>query len=377
MAFDALENSPEVAPLLVRLYDTHNLYSLAENRGNAQASGELATIMVDLLRVRLSEKESELITDVLLTLMKQAERDLKLALADRLSAMPEAPLRIVLSLANEEISIADPVLRANPVLKDVDLIYILQSKGIAHGRSIARRPGLGVELINMLADTRDFEIAVNLSENDGIALTNHAYDILSAMAKDNKNIAHPLSLRDDLPKEIAEKLYKYVGAEMKKLLQQRFGAEAKLAETVLDDITVEFASSQPLPAYNLPEDVEHLLAAIRLQHNRGELKVPNMVSTLRRAQYSTFAAQFSVFTGIPFVKAKALLKEESGRTLANISKALEISKADFVSLYLLTDRFRHHGKRVVGHGELSRIMTMYDSIKITEAAKFMDEAKAL
>ena len=177
MTFEVLEKSPEVAPLLVRLYDTHNLYSLAEDKGNEEACFELTTIMVDLLNIRLSDKESELITDVLLGLMKQAEKDLKAALADRLSTMDKVPLRMILSLANDEISIADPVLRNSPVLHDLDLIYILQSKGVVHGRSIAQRDGLSTTIINLLADTKDFQIAVNLANNDGAALTEHAFNL--------------------------------------------------------------------------------------------------------------------------------------------------------------------------------------------------------
>ena len=72
MAFEAFEKTPEVAPLLVRLYDTHNLYALAKDKESDGACSELTTIMTDLLSIKLSEKESELITDVLLALMKQA-----------------------------------------------------------------------------------------------------------------------------------------------------------------------------------------------------------------------------------------------------------------------------------------------------------------
>ena len=103
MAFDGLEKTPEVAPLLVRLYDTHNLYSLAGEKECDSARMELATIMTDILKIKLSDREKELIADDILGLMKQAERDLRAALSERLASMDNVPLRVGLGLSNDSI----------------------------------------------------------------------------------------------------------------------------------------------------------------------------------------------------------------------------------------------------------------------------------
>ena len=215
MTFDVLERTPEVAPLLVRLYDTHNLYSLAGDKDSKEARAELTTVMADLLSINLSQRESELITDVMLALIKQAEADLKAALAERLSIMDHVPLRVILGLANDEITVAEPILRKSPLLHDMDLLYILQAKGVEHGRVIACREGLSATIIDMLADTHDFQIAVNLSGNNGITLTEHAYRIFADMARESEMLARPLLSREDLPQEIAGRLYQFVGDELK------------------------------------------------------------------------------------------------------------------------------------------------------------------
>lgn len=372
MAFEMLEKSPEVAPLLVRLYDTHNLYALAENKGNEEACYELTSIMVDLLSIRLSQRESELITDVLFALMKQAEKDLKVALAERLSAMDNVPLRIVLGLANEEITIADSVLRKSPVLHDLDLIYILQSKGVSHGRSIAQRQGLSSTIINMLADTQDFQIAVNLCGNDGASLTAHAYNIFSDMAKYSDVLARPLLARDDVPQDVAGKLYQFVGEELKKSLTERFGIGAgKVISSAINDISIEFAEHDA----NKHDANETLLAHAHNQQRRGELKVHAMISTLRRAQFSTFLAQFSVFCGLSVEMTKAMIRQETGKGLAMACRALDVPKSDYISLFLLTERFRTSAKRVINHKELSRIMTMYDAINREEALRALANSR--
>lgn len=365
MGFEILEKSPQVAPLLVRLYDTHNLYSLAGDKDSGDARLELATIMVDLLKIKLSDTESELITDVLLALMKQAESDLKQALSENLAAQDGVPLRMVLALANDEIQIAEPILRKSPVLDDMDLIYILQAKGIAHGRAIARREGMSATLINMLVDTKDFDVAVNLSGNNGITLTNHAYDILSAMAKQNEDIAVPLLHRSDLPQDIATKIYSFVSAELKKEINQRFGDQANAAGIVLDQIASEICDTPD----RLYEGFETILARAHLLQRRGDLNIAGMISALRRGQHATFIAQFATYCSLPAETVRNILRQESGKGLAIACRAFDFSKADYVSIYLLTERQRGHIKRVVTHAELSRLMTLFDSIHPDEARR--------
>jgi uncharacterized protein (DUF2336 family) len=371
MAFEAIEKSPEVAPLLVKLYDTHSLYALAENK-DAASCLELTTVMTDLMSIKLSDKESELITDVLLGLMKQAEKDLKLALAERLSAMENAPLRMILTMANDDIDIADPVLRSSPVLQDLDLLYILQSKGVSHGRAMAFRQGLSASVIDMLAGTKDFEIAVTLCENDGINLTERAFDIFAKMAIERKALAKPLLSREDLPQDVAGQLYQFVSDELKAVLQDRFGIGAAPVIAALEDVSIEMISTRTQKTH---EEVDSLMAYAHNQQRRGELKLPGIVAALRRGQLSTFVAQFAVFMGLPVDTVKAMMRQESGKGLAMACRALDVPKADFVSLYLLTDRFRSAQKRVINHKELTRVMTMYDGIDPDEARKVLKNSR--
>lgn len=371
MAFEVLEKSPKVAPLLVRLYDTHNLYSLAENKANEGACYELSTIMVDLLSVELSDKESELITDVLLALMKQAEKDLKIALADKLSGMNTVPLRMVLALANEEIEIADSILRSSPLLEDLDLAYILQSRGVSHGRSIATRRGLSGAIIDMLANTKDLEIAVNLSNNDGISLTQHAFRIFTEMARNNEALARPLLSREDVPQEVVGALYEFVGEELKKVLGERFGIGATAAIQTIDEIVLEMRDADSIRH----QETDSLMAAAHNAMARGELRISNAIGSLRRGQYATFLTQIATLFALPLDTVKAMMRQETGRGLALACRAKDVTKADFVSLYLLTEKFRAQGKKMVSHTELTRIMTMYDTIDPADAREIIKNSR--
>lgn len=363
MSFEILQKSPEVAPLLVRLYDTHNLYTLAEDKGSVDSRYELTTIMVDLLRVKLSEKESELITDVMFALIKQAEIDLRASLAEKLSTFDDVPLRMILSLANDDIRVADTVLRNSPILQDMDLIYILQAKGVEHGRSMALREGLSPPLIDMLVDTGDLGIAMNLSGNDGVMLTEHAYEIFLDMARKDSSLAKPLSLREDLSPELAATLYDFVGDEMKNMLRTRFANDTSMASQMIDDIIAEVRA----PDSRTIAEQDRLMHMAAAQQQRGDLKISGLIANLRRGLHATFSAQFAVFCSLPIGIVKTMIKQESGRGLAIACRAMDLQKADFVSIYLLTERMRSGGKRIMGAQELSRLMVMFDEINPEEA----------
>ena len=372
MSFDnMLEQSPEVAPLLVRLYETNNLYGLAGTKNSPEAQSELTTVVVDLLTIKLSLKESELITDVLVGLMKQAEKDLRQALADRLAAMETVPLRMLLHLANDEISIADPILRQSPVFEDMDLIYIIKSKGRDYWQSIAHRKSLSPAIINVLADTKDEGTAIILSENERIQLTDHAFSVISDMAQTNEDVARPLLMRDDLPRGIAAKLYEAVGEELKKQIAERFGADGQSLMPVFNSVIAELKDADS-HAY---EPADTLLSHAENLKRRGELKVGGMISTLRRGQMATFIAEFSVFCSLSMETVKMMLKQENGKMLAVACKAMDLQKTDFVSIFLLTDRIRSQGKRIISHTELTRLMNIFDMIKPEDARAILKNSR--
>ena len=115
-----------VAPLLVQLYDSHKLYALARDPSDP-ARRELSGIILDLFQSDLSAREAELISDVLINLMRQIEIELRAAMAEKLARQRNIPLRVILFLAADEINVAEHVLRHSPVLNDLDLLTLPDS----------------------------------------------------------------------------------------------------------------------------------------------------------------------------------------------------------------------------------------------------------
>ncbi len=365
-----LEKNPEVAKLLVHLYDSQRLYGLAKD-DNARGRAELANVMSDLLSLDLSENERELLADILVGLMRQAEKDLRKALAQRLATMDTVPLRMVLHIANDEISVADPILKHSPVLHDVDLVYLIKSTGSDHWQSIASRKNLGETVIDTLAETKDSATAKVLVNNDAIRLTDNAMSVFTTMAKSDEDLARPLLMRPELPAGLAGKLYGYVGEALQDYIRRVFPNQVELVNPVVDEIVLEFTEVEKMEI--TPSTGMMAMADYMVQNN--ELTVDAMKDTLRRGQIPSFVAMFSRFSGLSALVVEEMIHQDTGQGLAIACKALGVQKSDFVNIFLLTHRVRHKGMRIVDQNALSKAIRYYERIDPKTAQNILRGSK--
>jgi uncharacterized protein (DUF2336 family) len=358
MDINILDGNPGVAPLLARLHDSQKLYALAKNN-QPGARAELTTAISVLLEMNLSDRESELVADILIVLMRQAEKDLRRALAEKLSVIDNIPLRLILELSNDEIEVAAPVLRHSNVLGEADLIGIIKSKGPAYWRQIAARKKLSDQLVNLLTDTRDFDTALALVKNSEIRLTEHALVILAELARNSHDIAAPLLRRGEIPASLAGELYQFVSYELKRFIIENHDLEAGILIEAIDDIVLELGYTAgedpfaPSPA---------MIKMAQRFKEKGLLTVNTMLGTLKRGQTQSFAAMFTEYTGLSYDTMATILRQPSGQGLAVTCRAFDIGKQDFISLYLLSNRLRNGGK-MVDLKDITRAISYYDRIQ--------------
>jgi len=344
MDLTVLDQSSKMTPLLVKLYDSHKLHGLAKDE-QPLARAELTTAVTELLEMELSPRESELVADVLIALMRQAERDLREAMAERLSVMENAPLRLILQFANDDIDVAGSILSKSTVLSDLDLIYIIKGKGAEHWREIAKRPHISDQIINILVDTTENGTVKNLIHNKNITLTEYALDVAADIASKDEVLAKPLLQREEVGADIAKRLYQHVGQALKEYIIQEYALDFDGSVIdMVDEVILDFVDAADEGDDLIPSN--SAVNAANRYKKKGLLTVKMMLGSLRRGQISNFVAQFSEFTGMSPETVRNILMQSSGQGLAVTCRAFEIVKADFMSIFLLTNRIRNEGKMV-------------------------------
>ncbi|PCK00307.1 MAG: hypothetical protein COA45_00550 [Zetaproteobacteria bacterium] len=347
-----VDSESRPVPIGALLGDTNKLYSLARDK-NPAARAELSKTIGLILEMDVSARESELVADVLIKLMRQAESDLRQAVSEQIAFLDNVPLRLILQLANDDIEIAKPVLMSSQVLGDLDLMYIVKAKTSEYWQAIATRENISDELIDVLADTDDLDTALVLVDNMNITLTSHALTILSDIAQNSETLALPLLRRDDVESDVAARLYQYVGQEIKAFISSHYDLGAQKDISALVDRSVQEFVTPVTPSNFMPD--EYMIdAAIRFK-KEGALSVRLMLGTLRRGHMKSFVAQFSVYIDMPSEVIGQILSQTHGQGLAIAAKASGIEKQDFLSIFMLTNKIWNHGRLVDPHDIKSAI----------------------
>ncbi len=339
----------EVTPILPAkgyLGSVGNLYNLARN-SSLEARTQLAQEICSILEADITVRESEMVADVLIELLTEAEKNVRKALALKLSLLEHAPLRLILELANDEIDVAWPVLSASPALSDFDLMYIVKSQGPEYWKAIATRKALGDKVVEMLAGTKDVETALTLLENKDIVLNEHTMVLLSDLAQEEV-VAVPLLSRDEMSNDLATTLYQFVGDEVKRYIAENYepteDGVVDCLEKVVEETVKEAVNETATSSKNSLEDT--MLESAQAAQVKGILNVKMMIGTLRRGQMRSFVAQLSTYTGIKSEVITGILKQSNGQGLALIAKAYDVSKQDFISLFMLTGKLWKDGQFV-------------------------------
>lgn len=356
-------------PMLVKLHDSHKLYSLAKDK-RPLAQAELSSAMAELVGLETNTREEELIADVLIALMRQAEKDLRMALSEKLSVMEGAPLRLALHLANDDIEVAKPILKKSVVLGDMDLIYIIKSKTAEYWQVIAERKAMSDQLINILAETGDNQTVRNLIANMDIVLPESAMKEMAGVASDYEDMTKGLLHRPELTPDITAKLYSMVGEELKQYIARNFEIPLDGMIAMVDEVVLEFkevAVSEFTPT-------QAMLNAARRHKEKGLLTINMMLATLRRGQIQSFIAQLTVYAECPLSLVEKFLTHHNGNGLAVLCKANDILKSDFVTMFLLTNRLRTQG-RMVDTADMNRAIAIYNKMTKDMALGVLQAAK--
>lgn len=337
------------------LGDVEKLYDLARDK-KPESRALLTHEISSILEAEVTLRESEMVADVLIELLRQAEKDIRLSLSEKLSTLGDVPLRLVLQLANDEIEIARPILKTSPVLGDMDLMYIIKSKTAEYWQAIAGRKKLSNDVIDVLAETKDFETSLALAENTGIILTDSAMTAMSDLARDSDVLAMPLLRRPEVPKDLAAALYDYVGSEIKRFISENYDVNVNQVSKAVEQTVKEFSGNATAKDC-APED--HMIQAAKAAGEKGMLTMQGMLNTLRRGNLRSFVAQLSVFTGISTDVITRIIMQKNGQGLAIMAKAYHVEKEDFISMYMLTSKFWNQGQLVEPH-EIKRAVEYYN-----------------
>jgi len=206
---------------------TAQLLSLARSREPADRERLLAGI-IDLCDASQVEgrpagpEVQNLLDSIFMTLVVEAERDIRGRLAERLADATWAPTALINILALDEIEIARPIIARSPILRDHDLIRLLVQATLEHQIEIARRPHLAPAVVEAILARDESAVLTALAANPTAQISPDGLRRLVDKARDLVALRSPLARHPALSSELAEQLYLWVGRALREALVVRF-----------------------------------------------------------------------------------------------------------------------------------------------------------
>lgn len=339
----------------VEVSDVQQLVEMARDK-SAEGRSRLVAAIGDLYfgeHQLLSAHDRQQMTVIIARIIHDVEMSVRRALSESFAKQPDAPRDLVLTLANNEIEVAYPVLVKSPVLQDAELIEIVQHRTMEHQVAIAMRPMVSEPLSDALVETGSEEVIVTLLENPNARISTQTMGYLVAQSDQVESYQEPLVRRHDLSAELAKKLYWGVSAALRTHIVENFDIDpGELDETIESAVTGLLTEEKRVKEKSEPE--------ARTEADDAK-NLALLMETLKQGEVSTFVHIFGQVSGLRRTLLRRFLFEPGGEALGITCKAVGLDKHAFVFIFL---RFRagRLGDKQVDQDELTRALTFYDGV---------------
>jgi uncharacterized protein (DUF2336 family) len=311
-------------------------------------------------------------TDILRKLIRDCELEVRRDLSERLSNAANPPRELIVALANDEIEVAEPILRASTVLRDAELVGVIRHRTQQHQLAIAMRRSLSEYVSDALVETGNIDVVKVLLENSDAQISEATMAYLAEESRRVDTYQEPLLRRDDLGPELAARMYLWVSAALRSHILENFDIDPSQIDDHLEDGAI---ARGPGPRQGEPREAEpekERPAEILARRLTAQRKVtPDfLVQVLRQGEVPLFEALFGELSGLKAPRLQNVLYDSGGEGLAIACRAMAMPKPTFATIFLLSRR-GHTGKNIVDPRELSRALLLFDKVSQSAAAEVM------
>lgn len=278
---------------------------------------------------------SPVLGEIFLTLARQAEREVRKVLSEKLAHADWAPAALVNVLALDEIEIARPILAASPILQDDDLLRVMIESSLEHKIAIARRPQISGRVADAVIERGEPAVLTALATNrtaelsaDGIRrLVDHSRRIAALRA--------PLTRHPRLTEELAEQMYHWVGTALRQSICARFNVDEKaLGAAVYDAVegVIRHARADDVVPQDDPDRDEMERRLIDKLQSAGQLRAGFLIRAVREKRLSLFVHGLAALGGFAAGDIRGALIAPTPEALYYACAAVGIDRAVFPTL---------------------------------------------
>ncbi len=275
-----------------------------------------------------------LLSSIFMSLVVEAERDIRHRLSQKLAAADWAPNALVNVLALDDIEIARPIIAMSPVLHDLDLVRLLVEATIEHQIEVARRPNLSQAVIGAILEQAEPAVMTALAGNHTAELSPADMEELVEASRVIAAMRTPLSQHPKLTGQLAKRLYLWVGLALRQGLADRFRLDVTVLDEALAAAVAEAHNgiSAPETTPRTTREGEREAMEQRLidkLHAAGQLRPGYLVRALREGRLGLFSTALAMLGRFEPGQVQATLDSDRPELLALACAAVGIDRSVF------------------------------------------------
>jgi uncharacterized protein (DUF2336 family) len=318
---------------------------------------------------RVNAFERAMTADLLVEMLREASREERARVAQRLSPLSEIPNCLVRLLLRDEIEIAQLLLEDCGSLTDADLVACARDTGPVHRKAIAgRKGGLSEVVAETLVEPLETEVLAALLHNVGARLSQPAMEAIVGASRAEPSLVPFLLKRPELRPSGAYVMFWWCDADARRTILQRFAVSREVLQEAVDDVFALGAAEN----WQDPLARKALQFIERRQRNRSAIEkspfdsLEAAVEAAEAGLTREIAEEIAYLSGIKPATAAKLLADRGGEPIAVLCKATGLSKAALKSLWRSMKRpeLAEDGSTAP---DLERILITYEMIATDRA----------
>ena len=228
------------------------------------------------------------------------------AIAEALSAAPDAPHALMLSLAQDAADVAEPVLARSPVLTDLELVDLVALGDLRAQLAIAKRRVVSGPLAAAIAEVGSARACEALLRNSGARLTRSAAARMAERHGGDGGVRDALLAHDEVGAELRHILMRSVAQALSAFVSECGWLRPDRARRAADEACDRGAVAIAGRSDDAGAFVRHL-------SERGEFSPSLALRALLSGNLALFEASLATLSGQPARRVAGFVRDFEGR----------------------------------------------------------------
>ena len=302
--------------------------------GDPKRRTEAARRVADLFfqdAASLRPRQVELLDEILIDLVPQAELIARAELAERLSLFSNAPRVLVGRLAREnEILVAGPLLRRSPVIDEEVLLEIAQARGQGHLLAMAERSALSPDLTDVMLRRGDRDVVRRTAGNNGALFSASGYSELIRRASQDGVLTITVGQRNDLSDQMLKQL---LAGSLDVIRRRLFDVVKPERQAAIKQAMADITGVSE--RHESKRDFVPAQRTILELHDAGNLNEATLLSFAKAYRYEECVAALSAMSGVKIATLDNLISNDRHDPILILGKTIGLEWATVRALILL------------------------------------------